>query len=45
MRTHRDKRGWNAYMLALLSPSGGLIHTVHDKVLKTPSAAPFAFGG
>ncbi len=30
----RDKRGWNAYMLALLSPSGGIIHTVHDKVLK-----------
>jgi hypothetical protein len=30
----RDKRGWNAYMLALLSPSGGIVHSVHEKVLK-----------
>jgi hypothetical protein len=30
----RDKHGWNAYMLALLSPSGGIVHAVHDNVLK-----------
>jgi hypothetical protein len=30
----RDTRRWNAYMLALLSPSGGLVHTTHDAVLK-----------
>jgi hypothetical protein len=30
----RDKRGWNAYMLTLLAPSGGVIHTIHDNVLK-----------
>jgi Ankyrin repeats (3 copies) len=30
----RDSRGWNAYMLALLAPSGGVVHTPHDAVLK-----------
>ena len=30
----RDSRGWDAYMLALFSPSGGVIHTAHDAVLK-----------
>ena len=32
----RDARGWNAYMLALLAPSGGpggVIHTAHDTIL------------
>ena len=28
--THR----WNAYMLALLAPSGGVVHTTHEAVLK-----------
>jgi len=26
--------GWNAYMLALFSPAGGVIHTTHDGVLR-----------
>lgn len=30
----RDSHRWNAFMLALLSPSGGVIHTTHDAVLK-----------
>src|ERR1019366_1279049 len=30
----RDSHGWNAYMLALLAPSGGMVHTRHDAVLK-----------
>jgi hypothetical protein len=30
----RDTHRWNAYMLALLSPSGGVVHTTHDAVLK-----------
>lgn len=30
----RDTHRWNAYMLALLEPSGGMIHTSHDAVLK-----------
>jgi hypothetical protein len=30
----RDSRGWDAYMLALFSPAGGVIHTAHDGVLK-----------
>ena len=31
----RDTRRWNAYMLALLSPSGGVVvHTAHSAVLK-----------
>jgi hypothetical protein len=30
----RDARQWNAYMLALLAPSGGMVHTVHEGVLK-----------
>jgi hypothetical protein len=30
----RDNRGWNAFMLALISPSGGMVHTTHDSVLK-----------
>jgi len=30
----RDNRRWNAYMLALLGPSGGVIHTTHEAVLK-----------
>jgi hypothetical protein len=30
----RDNRGWNAFMLALISPSGGVVHTAHDSVLK-----------
>jgi hypothetical protein len=29
----RDSRGWNAYMLALLAPSG-VVHRTHDAVLK-----------
>src|ERR1017187_9779176 len=29
----RDSHGWNAYMLALLAPSGGMVHTRHDAVL------------
>jgi ankyrin repeat protein len=28
------QHGWNAYMLALLAPSGGVVHTKHDAVLK-----------
>jgi ankyrin repeat protein len=30
----RDAHRWNAFMLALLSPSGGVVHTTHDAVLK-----------
>jgi hypothetical protein len=30
----RDPHGWNAYMLALLAPSGGVVHTAHDSVLR-----------
>jgi hypothetical protein len=30
----RDSHGWNAYMLALLAPSGGVVHVAHDGVLK-----------
>ena len=30
----RDTHRWNAYMLALLAPSGGVVHTSHDAVLK-----------
>jgi hypothetical protein len=30
----RDRRRWNAYMLAMLAPSGGMVHTTHDAVLK-----------
>jgi Ankyrin repeats (3 copies) len=30
----RDAHRWNAYMLALLAPSGGVVHTTHDAVLK-----------
>ena len=30
----RDANRWNAYMLALLQPSGGVIHSTHDSVLK-----------
>jgi hypothetical protein len=30
----RDSHGWNAYMLALLAPSGGMVHTRHDAILK-----------
>ena len=30
----RDTRHWTAYMLALLAPSGGMVHTPHDAVLK-----------
>ena len=30
----RDTRHWTAYMLALLAPSGGMVHTPHDSVLK-----------
>ncbi len=30
----RDTHRWNAFMLALLAPSGGVIHTTHDAVLK-----------
>src|SRR5437763_780806 len=30
----RDAHRWNAYMLALLAPSGGVVHTAHDAVLK-----------
>ena len=30
----RDRHRWNAFMLALLSPSGGVIHTTHEAVLK-----------
>jgi hypothetical protein len=30
----RDSRGWNAFMLALMAPSGGVVHTAHDAVLK-----------
>ena len=30
----RDSQHWNAYMWALLQPSGGVIHTRHDAVLK-----------
>ena len=30
----RDSHRWNAYMLALLAPSGGVVHTSHDAVLK-----------
>ena len=30
----RDAHHWNAYMLALLAPSGGVVHTSHDAVLK-----------
>src|SRR5215470_14069801 len=30
----RDARHWTAYMLALLAPSGGMVHTPHDAVLK-----------
>ena len=30
----RDTHHWNAFMLALLAPSGGMVHTTHDAVLK-----------
>jgi hypothetical protein len=30
----RDAHRWNSYMLALLAPSGGVVHTTHDAVLK-----------
>jgi hypothetical protein len=30
----RDTHRWNAFMLALLAPSGGVVHTTHDAVLK-----------
>jgi hypothetical protein len=30
----RDTHRWNAYMLALLAPSGGVVHTAHEAVLK-----------
>ena len=30
----RDTHHWNAYMLALLAPSGGVVHTTHNAVLK-----------
>ena len=30
----RDTQGWSAYMLALLAPSGGMVHTTHTGVLK-----------
>src|SRR3954452_5858036 len=30
----RDAHRWNAYMWALLQPSGGFIHVTHDPVLK-----------
>ncbi len=30
----RDSHRWNAYMLALLAPSGGVVHTSHEAVLK-----------
>lgn len=30
----RDVHQWNAYMLALLAPSGGVVHTTHEAVLK-----------
>ena len=30
----RDAHHWNAFMLALLAPSGGVVHTTHDAVLK-----------
>jgi hypothetical protein len=30
----RDARRWNAYMLALLSPSGGVVPSTHNAVLK-----------
>src|SRR5215468_3892727 len=30
----RDAHGWNAYMLALLAPGGGIVHTAHDSVLR-----------
>jgi hypothetical protein len=32
--TARDAHRWNAYMLALLAPEGGLVHTKHEEVLK-----------
>jgi hypothetical protein len=32
--TARDTRHWNAYMLALLAPEGGVVHTKHEAVLK-----------
>ena len=30
----RDTHHWNAYMLALLAPEGGVLHTTHDGVLQ-----------
>lgn len=30
----RDAHGWSAYMLALLAPEGGIVHTAHDSVLR-----------
>jgi hypothetical protein len=30
----RDAHHWNAFMLALLAPTGGVVHTTHDAVLK-----------
>src|SRR3954470_3013840 len=30
----RDVHHWNAFMLALLTPSGGVVRTTHDAVLK-----------
>src|ERR1035441_8766576 len=30
----RDTRRWNAYMQALLAPSGGVVHSTHNAVLK-----------
>jgi hypothetical protein len=30
----RDAHRWNAFMLALLAPSGGVVHTTHEVVLK-----------
>jgi hypothetical protein len=32
--TARDAHQWNAYMLALLAPEGGVVHTTHEAVLK-----------
>src|SRR5436309_15075235 len=39
----RDTRGGKAYMLALLAPSGGVVHTTHDSVLR-PRPRPKASG-
>jgi hypothetical protein len=38
----RDSRGWNAFMLALMAPSGGVVPTPHNAVLKLlPQPARF----